>query len=855
MLNKPQIDREASLAIPAGLAMRAFAIACAAAALLFAALALGLFPALSAQENAPCQVTDLGALGADTDSVLEATGRWTTEDCDSRFRADNDAHTYRFEIAEGGRVRIGLASAAADSYLYLMAEDGSRIADNDDGGYGNDARVERDLAPGVYLVEATTVGGRWRGPADFSISVSRVAGCEPVHLGSLEPGADLTATGSWSLDTCGSGFVPEHPAHRYLFDLAQAARVRIDLKSENGDPVLSLILPTAGVIGANDDGGELRNSRIERYLQPGSYLIEATTYLERDYQPLAADFTLVVHVVDEEAEQQQRFKLKIEETHTPDAVIAGEPFDINYRVGNIGGGDLADVDGAALIYVIGPRASRVFETVGWVFASAGLWQAGASYHSDAQVASATSVSIDQAYPLEVTFRNPGPTWIFIGVVTEDGDDNEVGFHGHWRNIVVLSTFAFDPVTVEVDGSDYEVSAVADEEGEVTVTVAAADDPDADVATSTRALALYAAAVKTQMLDDVFQRPAISGLPTTGTRQAFTVDDPSSDTLLEAFAAQYADAVSASRLAASLAAGEAVSPVKLEDMLLGVARTASARYAALAASWTALQQQADGGDAVSVDQAFAFQSELAYAERVLSHLVAAGDAVRAARAADLGWDDPEVQSMTEELEEAVTCRAGASALRRALNQADVEGVGAVLDLDDEARVVLPVYGLAVDAVLCAVPGADGVSSRFLNILDVADDPEVMSLFGQEPPPPPPDPVTPPHRFRLIARLAEDGRIEYGIELPDGEQALPTVRFLGADAPADEWRVSSDVLIDDSPVGKIRTRRLADGRVEMGFLTSAGEPITPDIRYLPSDIATGVWLRSSQIEAPRAATLAE
>lgn len=851
MLNRPQINREVPLALPARLGMRALAIACAAAALLFAALALGAFPALRAQEDAPCQVTDLGVLGAETDSVLEATGRWTTKDCDSRFRTDSDAHNYRFELAEGGRVRIGLASADGDSYLYLLAEDGTRIADNDDGGAGLDARVERDLVPGVYLVEATTVGGRWRGPAGFSLTVSRVAGCEPVHLGSLEQGADLTATGSWSLDTCGSGFVPEHPAHRYLFVLSQGGRVRIDLKSENGDPVLSLISLSAGVIGANDDGGEQRNSRIERFLQPGAYLIEATTYLERDYQPLAADFTLVVQFVDEE-EEQQSFRLKIEDTHTPDTVIAGEPFNVNYRVGNLGGGDLAGIDGTAQIYVVGPR---VFETVGLVPASAGLWQAGVSYHSGPQVATAASVSIDEAPPFEVTFRSSGTTWIFVGVVTYDADGQEVGFHGLWHNLVVLSTFAFDTVTVEVDDSDYEVSAEADDEGMVSVSVTAVHDPDGDVATSTRARAVYAAGVKTQMLDGLFQRPAISGLPTTGTQQAVTVEDPSSDTLLEAFAEQYADAVSASRLATTLAAGEALSPVKLEDMLLGVARTASARYASLAASWTALQQQAQGDDALSVEQAFAFQSQLAYAERVLSPVVAAGETVRAARDAALGWDAPAVQDMTGELEEAVSCRAGASALRRALGKTDVENAGDLLQLDAEARVALPVYGLAVDAVLCAAADADGDSSRFLRTLDIADDREVMRLFGQEPPPPPPAPVTPPIRFRVIAKLADDGRIEYGVELPDREQVLPSVRFLAPDVPVDQWRVSSDVLLDDSPIGKIRTRRLADGRVEMGFRTSAGEPVTPDIRYLPSDTATGVWLRSSQIEVPPAATLAE
>ena len=168
-------------------------------------------------------------------------------------------------------------------------------------------------------------------------------------------------------------------------------------------------------------------------------------------------------------------------------------------------------------------------------------------------------------------------------------------------------------------------------------------------------------------------------------------------------------------------------------------------------------------------------------------------------------------MTEELEEAVSCGAGASALRRALDQAGADDVDDLMPLDAEAREVLPVYGLAVDAVLCAVPGADGVSSRFLSTLDVADDPEVHEALRPRAPAPPPAPVTvtPPHRFRVIAKLAEDGRIEFGVELPNREQVIPTVRFLAEDAPADQWRVSSDVLIDDSPIGKIRTRRLADG----------------------------------------------
>ena len=390
------------------------------------------------QESTDCEVTELGTL---SDDPLEATGRWANEDCDSRFRAGSGAHTYSFEVATPGRVRIDLKSAGADPYLYLLAEDGSRIADNDDGGGDIDARVERDLQPGTYLVEATTVGGRSRGPADFTISVSYVSGCEPTHLGTLAPGADLTASGSWTLDTCGSRFVVEHPAHGYTFNLEQGGRVRIDLTSENGDPVMSLATLSGGIIGANDDGGESRNARIDQYLPAGGYFIEATTYLEREYQPLRADFKLSVHLVDEQAEQL-RARLKVEDAHVPPEVVAGDPFPVHYRAGNLGG-DLA-FGGYALLYVVGPRVFEISRPV------AGPWQAGVSYHSGSETASAGSTSISAVAPFEVTFDRPGPSWVFVAVVTYDRAGNEIGFHGLWHNLMVLSSPVFEPVDVRVD---------------------------------------------------------------------------------------------------------------------------------------------------------------------------------------------------------------------------------------------------------------------------------------------------------------------------------------------------------------------------------------------------------------------
>ena len=130
------------------LGMRTLAIACATIAVITGVLALGGAPPAWAQDESACEVTDLGTLSVEGDNVLQAEGRWTTEDCDSRFRIDSDAHTYRFQHTEGDRIRIDLISADGDSYLYLLAEDGSRIADNDDGGAALNARIERELAAG-----------------------------------------------------------------------------------------------------------------------------------------------------------------------------------------------------------------------------------------------------------------------------------------------------------------------------------------------------------------------------------------------------------------------------------------------------------------------------------------------------------------------------------------------------------------------------------------------------------------------------------------------------------------------------------------------------------------------------------
>ncbi|MDE0138743.1 MAG: PPC domain-containing protein [bacterium] len=792
--------------------------------------------AVLGQESADCEVTDLGTLG---DNRLEAAGHWTTEDCDSRFRAGSDARTYRFEVTTAGRVRIELTSAGADPYLYLLAEDGTRIVGNDDGGAGLDSRVERDLLPGVYMIEATTVGGRSRGPADFAISVSYVSGCEPVHLGTLGAGADLTASGSWTLDTCGSRFVVEHPAHGYTFNLEQAGRVRIDLASEDGDPVLSLASLAGGIIGANDDGGESRNARIVRYLQAGVYFIEATTYLERDYQPLRSDFDLTVHLVDEQAEQE-RARLKIEEVRVPAEVVAGDPFLVEYRAGNLGG-DLAP-GGYAVLYVVGPRVFKRHRSV------AGHWQAGVSYHSGSDAASPGSTSISEVAPFEVSFFRSGPTWVFVGVVTYDRAGNEIGFHGQWQNLFVLSGPTFEAVDVRVDGARYTVAAEADSDGEVTTEVKSATDPAAEVDAEVRLRAIYAAGVRTQLLDGLFERPEIAALPEEAHPTAVTVANLSTNTLREAFAQRYASVVGASGMIDSLEAGEALNPITIEESVLQVADAASSEFAWMASSWRSLLRRIENGAALSFEDALEAHSQVAYAESVVAAAVTAGGIVTAARTAEEGWKDPGVREMMAE----ARCHPGSKALRDALEAADIADLEGLVALDAEMRALRPIHGLSVDSALCGVTTAGTANQRFLRRLSISHSPELRTMLGLHTPSAPASSPA-PHRLRIIARLGEDGSLEHGVELAGGRQVLPPERFLREDVPTGRWQVSGDVEVRGDSIGRIRARRVAGGRTELGFIGTDGETIIPDIRYLPTDLPVGVWFRSSEIKVPVATSM--
>ena len=107
-------------------------------------------------------------------------------------------------------------------------------------------------------------------------------------------------------------------------------------------------------------------------------------------------------------------------------------------------------------------------------------------------------------------------------------------------------------------------------------------------------------------------------------------------------------------------------------------------------------------------------------------------------------------------------------------------------------------------------------------------------------------------RIVARLLDDGRVEFGWQPSGGERVLPRQRYFPTDATVDRWLRSSPVEVGGAEIGRINARLLGDGRIEFAFTPTDGERITPQARYFPAGARVGRWLRSTEIAIGQSAT---
>ena len=114
------------------------------------------------------------------------------------------------------------------------------------------------------------------------------------------------------------------------------------------------------------------------------------------------------------------------------------------------------------------------------------------------------------------------------------------------------------------------------------------------------------------------------------------------------------------------------------------------------------------------------------------------------------------------------------------------------------------------------------------------------------------------LRIAARQLDNGKVEFALQVHDGEswgsRLLPQRRLFPADATVGRWLVSTPV---DSTAGRARiaARQLDNGKVEFALQVHDGESwgsrLLPQRRLFPADATVGRWLVSTAVTTTAAA----
>ena len=100
-------------------------------------------------------------------------------------------------------------------------------------------------------------------------------------------------------------------------------------------------------------------------------------------------------------------------------------------------------------------------------------------------------------------------------------------------------------------------------------------------------------------------------------------------------------------------------------------------------------------------------------------------------------------------------------------------------------------------------------------------------------------------RIQARRVESGKVEFGLQLDGQRQWLPRARlFPYPTANVGRWLFASPYTMSDGTTVRIAARLLDNGRIEFGLELNSDQTWLPRARFFPYDRAeVGTWLFSS------------
>jgi hypothetical protein len=187
-----------------------------------------------------------------------------------------------FAVTQPMRVRFEVIRAAGDTTLVIVGP-GGVLCDDDSGGNMN-PRIIQDLPPGNYQVFVGSYANNQLLPYTLRVR-------HDVQRGNAAVDAPIRGTFSPGFPIDGSG----RPYIDYSVQINQPGQYQINLVSSNAslyDPLLELRQGGA-VLARDDDGGGYPNSRIAIGLNPGAYVVRASSF-RAGQVPAPVGYTLTI---------------------------------------------------------------------------------------------------------------------------------------------------------------------------------------------------------------------------------------------------------------------------------------------------------------------------------------------------------------------------------------------------------------------------------------------------------------------------------------------------------------------------------------------------------------------------------
>ena len=188
-----------------------------------------------------------------------------------------DLDYFRITLNQPGRLLI-YTSGGLDTRGRLLTSEHRFLVEDDDGGEGNNFRIERNVTSGTYLIQLGGVGGEQRGSYTLHVRFSAASsggggtprGDDHGNTRADATGIALDTNSSIEITTDGELTAGDTDYFRIILDRPGTLRLHT---SGGTDTYGHLENSGGGELTRNDDGGSGRNFRIERSLSAGTYYV------------------------------------------------------------------------------------------------------------------------------------------------------------------------------------------------------------------------------------------------------------------------------------------------------------------------------------------------------------------------------------------------------------------------------------------------------------------------------------------------------------------------------------------------------------------------------------------------------